>query len=503
MSRSSRWIALLGPVLPLLFLSACGGGSNSQSATTTPPPVMIQTVPTTQISTDTFTNASSQHATEVETHALGVGSTIVSTFQVGRIFSGGGADIGWATSTNGGATWTNGFLPGITTFDGGVFSAASDPVVAYDAAHAVWMISTLPIGASDVVAVSRSPDGLSWGNPITISNTPDSDKNWIVCDNTATSPFYGHCYVEWDDPGQNGLVWMTTSTDGGLSWSAAQNTADLIAGIGGQPLIQPNGNVIVPIESVTGANMLSFSSTNGGASWNPSVVISSITDHTVAATLRTSALPSAQVDAAGTVYVVWQDCRFRSGCTSNDIVLSTSTDGNSWLAPTRIPIDSTTSTVDHFIGSLGIDPATSGGSAHLGLTYYYYPVANCTTSTCQLIASFVSSSDGGITWSAPSALAGPMLPTWLPNTFAGLMVGDYVSTAFSGGKAFPIIAAASAVSGSLFDEPIFTVSTGFAMNRSVATFSSVGEHPVIDAHSDHPPHAFIDQEHRYPRPPEQ
>src|SRR5581483_921228 len=352
------------------------------------------------------------------------------------------------------------------------------------------------------VAVSRSTDGLNWGNPIIVSNTPDSDKNWIVCDNTVTSPFYGHCYMEWDDPGQNGLVWMTTSTDGGLTWSAAQNTADLVAGIGGQPVVQPNGNVIVPIESVTGANMLSFSSTNGGASWNASVIISSITDHLVAGNLRTSALPSAQADAGGTVYVVWQDCRFRAGCASNDLVLSTSTDGNFWAAPVRIPIDSTTSTVDHFIGSLGIDPATSGGSAHLGLTYYYYPVSNCAASTCQLIASFVSSSDGGITWSAPSALAGPMLTSWLPNTFAGLMVGDYVSTVFSGGKAFPIISAASANSGSLFDEPIFTVSTGFAMNRSVSTFSSSSEQPVANAHSDHPPLAFYDQEHRHARPPD-
>jgi hypothetical protein len=214
-------------------------------------------------------------------------------------------------------------------------------------------------------------------------------------------------------------------------------------------------------------------------------------------------LPSAVADAAGTVYTVWQDCRFRTGCASNDIVLSTSTDGNSWAAPVRIPIDSTTSTADHFIGSLGIDPATSGGSAHLGLTYYYYPVSNCAANACQLIAAFISSSDGGITWSSPSALAGPMLPTWLPNTFAGLMVGDYVSTPFSNGKAFPIIAGASANSGSLFDEPIFTVASGFAMNRTVATFSSVSEQPIANAQSDHPPHAFLDQEHRYTRPPEE
>ena len=76
------------------------------------------------------------------------GSTIVSAFQVARIYSGGGADIGFATSKDGGATWTNGYLPGITIYQGGSWSAASDASVAYDAKHGVWLISTLPIGTA-------------------------------------------------------------------------------------------------------------------------------------------------------------------------------------------------------------------------------------------------------------------------------------------------------------------------------------------------------------------
>jgi len=58
----------------------------------------------------------------------------------------GGADVGFATSTNGGVTWTKGYLPGITIYQGGTNSAASDAAVAYDALHNVWLISTLPIG---------------------------------------------------------------------------------------------------------------------------------------------------------------------------------------------------------------------------------------------------------------------------------------------------------------------------------------------------------------------
>ena len=44
--------------------------------------------------------------TEVEPDATANGPVIVAAFQVARIFGGGGADIGWATSLNGGISWT-------------------------------------------------------------------------------------------------------------------------------------------------------------------------------------------------------------------------------------------------------------------------------------------------------------------------------------------------------------------------------------------------------------
>src|SRR5206468_1053199 len=108
------------------------------------------------------------------------------------------------------------------------------------------------------------------------------------------------------------------------------------------------------------------------------------------------------------VYVVWQDCRFRSGCTSNDIVMSSSTNGLTWSAVTRIPIDAVTSTLDHFIPGIAVEVTRMDPVDHLGLTYYYYPVASCTSATCQLDVGFVSSIDGGVSWSPPTQLAGPM-----------------------------------------------------------------------------------------------
>ncbi len=494
----------------MLLLVGCGSENHHDSPPPPPPPP----VPLIKLSTDTFTNSSSQHATEVEPGAFAFGSTIVTAFQVGRIFGGGGADIGFATSLDGGATWKNGFLPGITIFEGpGPFTAVSDPSVAYDAKHGVWLISSLPLGRTqapqNIIAVSWSRDGITWSGPIQVSHTADADKNWIVCDNNATtSPNYGNCYIEWDDPSQsaNDLIWMSVSSDGGNTWQTAQNTADVAHGLGGIPVVQPNGTVIVPIMQVCStactAYMLSFSSTNGGASWTSTVRISPITDHQTAGNLRSDPLPTAQVDGDGRVYVVWQDCRFRANCSSNDLVLSTSADGVSWTSPSRIPIDATSSTVDHFIPGLGIDPLTSGTTAHLGLTYYFYPTAACGTSTipaCQLEAGFVSSQDGGQTWTAPTTLTIPMSLTWLPDTFSGVMVGDYISTVFANGKARPLFAQAKAPSGANpFDEAIYTTTNALSVEASVRRFSSIGEHPVPGAHSDHGPRQFYDLEHRYP-----
>jgi hypothetical protein len=180
-------------------------------------------VPLLKLSSDPYSNSGSQHATEVEPDTFAFGSTIVSAFQVGRFFGGGASNIGFATSTDAGGSWTNGFLPGITKVAGGTFDRASDPAVAYDRRHNVWLISSLTLDESPSlravsVVTSRSTDGISWSNPVTTGTGVSPDKNWIVCDNTATSAFYGHCYTQWDDNGRGNLIQMSTSTDGGLTW---------------------------------------------------------------------------------------------------------------------------------------------------------------------------------------------------------------------------------------------------------------------------------------------
>jgi hypothetical protein len=453
-----------------------------------------------QISADTFTDPDAQHATEVEPDAFGYGNTIVSAFQVARISDGGGADVGFSTSIDGGKTWTAGYLPGLTVnYKNGTFTAASDAAVAYDAAHGVWLICTLPLGNNDVVAVSRSVDGLVWDNPIMVTNI-NADKNWIVCDNTATSAFFGHCYVEWDSPAAGDLVYMSTSTDGGKTWGSAKTTADQLFGIGGQPLVQPNGNVVVPIVSFNSGGMAAFMSTNGGQSWGSSVNIASISQHGEAGGIRSAGLPTARVDGAGNIFVVWSDCRFRSGCKANDLVMSASSNGTTWSAVSRIPMVPVNSAVDLFIPGLGVDPATSGASAHLAITTYAYANTNCNFSTCQLYVGFTVSANGGKTWTAGKVLAGPMSLSWLPDSFSGYMVADYLGTTFVQGKPFGVFAVAKAPHDGKRDQGMYTTTQPLVVADNEPTYSSALDKPIPGIKGDRPKPKYYDLDGEYPIP---
>ena len=373
---------------------ACGRGTDLVSADLSDKVAADCEVVSRRLSVDPYANRDSQHETAVEPDNFAFGSTVVAAYQLGRREGGAAANIGTAVSHDAGRTWQRSVLPGVTVNAGGPETAASDPTVAYDAVHNVWLVGTLTIhpGGSNVM-VARSSDGLHWSAPVVAAEGPVLDKDWLVCDNGASSPFRGRCYAEYTDDQQN--------------------------------------------------RTLSQSSDDGGATWRSS----DVSDLQSAANdpVRAIALPSVDVDSTGTMYAVWHDCRFRPSCAANDIVLSTSTDGVTWSSPSRV-----TTALSSFIPGLGADPTTPG---RLGLVYAYFDARQALN-----VAFTQSRDGGKTWTRAQRLNTQPMQMSWLPRAEGGRMVGDYFSTAFSAGRVVPVYALAAAPANGRLREGIFAAS---------------------------------------------
>jgi BNR repeat-like domain len=409
------------------------------------------------VARDSF-RAPAQHATIAEPDTFSWGNVIVAAFQSGRFRDGGAVNTGWATSRDIGRRWRSGLLPSLTVASrpAGRWQRASDPVVAYDAVHRVWLIASLVFsnGVAGGIAVNRSSDGLTWSAPVTVVEAPSRrelliDKEWIVCDSGAASPHRGSCYVGYSDFRTQRLEFQA-SRDGGLTWEPPVAAPD-DAGRGSirgrwapapQPVVQPDGDLIVPYYDET--RVASIRSADGGRSFSASVTVSPTT-YKPTADLRAAPLPTAEVDQGGTVYVVWSDCRSRPLCAFNDLVLSRSADGVTWSPATRIPIAPRSSRADYVIPGVAVD---GGRVGRLAVAYYVY------RSGAFLDAGFISSPNGGRTWTPPRRLnAQTMRLEWIAQA-GGAMVGDYISASFAGGRAVALFPLA-APSANRFDQPLF------------------------------------------------
>jgi hypothetical protein len=88
------------------------------------------------------------------------------------------------------------------------WSGVSDPAVTFDNLGNVLLL-TLPFqnfpGGSyqlyGMVAYKSTDGGRTWSPPNHIHNVLGDDKQWIVADNTPTSPYYGRVYGCWDSGG--------------------------------------------------------------------------------------------------------------------------------------------------------------------------------------------------------------------------------------------------------------------------------------------------------------
>jgi hypothetical protein len=400
---------------------------------------------TRQLSRDPFHGA--QHETQVEPDSFAFGRTIVTVFQSGRLVDGGAIGTGWATSVDAGRTWRAGFLEQVG-------DRVSDPVVTYDPLHRVWLIATL--GASEgstQLLVSRSPDGLAWSQPAPAAADPaeDYDKEWIACDTWSASPFHGRCYLAYLEL-HTREIRTRYSSDGGLTWSSPvplRVASQALSGNGAFPIVRPDGTLLVAF-SVYGSldpaddSILVARSPDGGVTFATAARVAQLFSENMPA-VRAPAFVSAEVDAAGTVYLAWADCRFSAQCTTNGVVVATSPDGIVWSTPRRVPFGPADAGRDWFVPAVAVDPTTYGARARVAVAAYSATQPQGCPS-CQVVDAYlVRSGDGGRTWRSPARLNAESLPLeWVADTGLGRMLGDYISTSFVGGRPVPVLSLADA-----------------------------------------------------------
>jgi hypothetical protein len=397
-----------------------------------------------RLSRDLYDNADSQHESQVEPDSFTYGRTTVAVFQTGRRFQGASANIAFATSTDDGATWHGGELPGITALAPrpGTAERVSDPVVAYDALHGIWLAGSLALFDPTRLTISRSPDGLGWSDPIDANSAAGGegvafDKQWLACDNGAVSPFRGRCYLAYSDFVLGGLS-LQSSTDGGLTWSQPVSLAPLSL-VGAFPAIQPDGTLVIVYR--TGGRALELDavrSRDGGATLDAPVRVAPV--FASATRLRFPTLPGVDVDRTGRILVTWHDCGLRPACGGNDVVVASSVDGITWTPSRRI-----TRGRNAVIPAIASDPA----SGRIALLYYVVGPGG-------IDAELVESRNAGATWGAPRRLsAQTMQRAWLPDTTQGRMLADYVSVTYAGGRPLAVWTLASAPVGSELRQAIF------------------------------------------------
>jgi hypothetical protein len=390
-------------------------------------------VVSTRIHRDRQANGDSQHESQVEPDSLTVGSTTVALFQNGRNRTGGAASIAFSTSRDGGKRWHQGILPGLTLTSAppGPATRASDPTLAYDSVHGVWLANTLALAPDSTrLTIHRSRDGLVWTGPIDAARAPAFDaaydKNWLACDNGVASPLRGRCYLAYtlvgEQEGEDDLA-VQYSNDGGTTWSAAATVHIAVTGV--IPVVQPNGALTLVFWSPR-TGMVAVRSIDGGVTLGDPVMITGLRSRD-AKPFRAPPVPAADVDGAGRIVAVWHDCRFNSNCQANDIVFSRSADGTTWSQPARA-----TRNENAVMPTIGVEP----GTGRLAIAYYAIRPDG-------IDAELVTSRDGS-SWSAPQRLnPRRMALSWMPDTTLGRMLADYIGVTWSRGRPLVIYALAS------------------------------------------------------------
>lgn len=364
---------------------------------------------------------------------------------VGSAFVG-GVITPYATTFDGGRTWTEGFvqpldrelaeLPLVGEV-GTTEPPESDPVVEF-AADGTVLVQTLRVGGERGLPMYRSADGGLTFTEVGYAYVGGTDKNWMT-----TDPFTGGMYTVTLHDGGTGF---TRSDDHGLTWSAPRKVGDFRF-----PGIDVDGTGAIHVVGVGGASGVNavryVRSADGGATWTPRV---DIAPHPTGPTnpcngrlFRISTIPVLAASRAGDdVFVAYAAkapdapnvARTCPDVPAYDVFLVQSHDGGrTWSAPRRMNDDDGLLAAQ-FMATVAVSP--NGRDVHVA-----WMDQRADPSGVLADIYYAHSPDGGATWDPNLKVTDRPFATTLSHhqsivpQHTGVFVGDYIGLSATDGKA--------------------------------------------------------------------
>lgn len=195
-------------------------------------------------------------------------------------------------STDGGASYTGVDLPLPPPITNNGFDFGSDPTVAWDTHGNVYYGYIVVFFANGgglngtEMAVARSSDGGKTWTPtyfnLQTGTAQFNDKPMLTVDDNVNSPYRDTVYIAWDnntgDASSSNYLLVSHSTDGGRTFSAPVPANDTTSGpksvIGADPFVGPDGTLYVAWHDVQNNLLAESSSTDGGQTFSATHVIS-------------------------------------------------------------------------------------------------------------------------------------------------------------------------------------------------------------------------------------
>lgn len=381
---------------------------------------------------------------------------LLATFQEGRYSAGGGAaGCGYSVSRDGGATWTRGLIPRLTTASGGPYRRATDPVAAAGPQGDLYLNT---LGSIDdafglaAVVVSRSVDeGVSWSDPVVVFRSVNAqvapDKNWLAANEYPGSPTVGRLVCTWTNFTRNAAGISTgnnlvssVSDDRGLTWTAPVDITPLgSSNQGTQPLFLADGSLAVVY--------VTFPNPNNASQFRIECKVSRDGGRTYPATATTVVpivfgwddpemregvfLPSATiVRQSGELFVTYTAM---VGLTPRVMVARSTDGGVTWSTPVVAS--------DQPDGVSVMNPAvaSSPDGSVVSVVFMDKRLAPGGRGAVDLFTA--QSFDHGVTWQKNLRLSNQSSELrYAPLTASGVMLGDYLAVAPSFGGSQPWVA---------------------------------------------------------------